>query len=137
MRRHVNECKLFSIPTFNDERGMLSVLEGEGFVPFVIRRVFYVYGLKGKLERGDHAHRNTEEFIVCLNGSLSVYLNDGKNASEFILDNPSMGLYIPPLIWSRQKASSPESIYVVLASSHHDKTEAIYDRNEFEVITNG
>ena len=137
MRRHVNECKLFSIPTFNDDRGMLSVLEGEGFVPFVIRRVFYIYGLKGNFERGDHAHRKTEQFIVCLNGSLSVYLNDGKNASEFILDNPSTGLYIPPLIWSRQKASGPESIYAVLASGHYDKSETIYDRHEFEVITNG
>lgn len=112
------------------------MLEGESFVPFFIRRIFYVYNMKKNVERGGHAHRTVEQFIVCLNGSLSIYLSDGRNELKYILISPSEGLYIPSLIWSRQESLSPETIYVVLASDHYNNAEYINDFEEFKVIAN-
>jgi dTDP-4-dehydrorhamnose 3,5-epimerase-like enzyme len=134
MKSRLDKCRLFQIPTFHDNRGALSVLEGETFVPFMIRRIFYIYNVSQNVERGGHAHRTSEQFIVCFNGSVAIYLSDGKNEMKYILTNPTEGLYMPPLIWSRQEPLSSETIYVVLSSDHYNSDEYINNLDEYRMI---
>ena len=71
------EIKIVRIPKIEDPRGNLSVIEHE-VVPFDIKRVYYLYDVPAGAERGGHAHKKLQQFLVALAGSFDVVLNDGK-----------------------------------------------------------
>ena len=67
---------LKSLEIFRDENGTLSTLNKN--LGFAAKRFFYVTGVK-KLEwRGDHAHRNNKQILVCVKGKILVLLDDGE-----------------------------------------------------------
>jgi UDP-2-acetamido-3-amino-2,3-dideoxy-glucuronate N-acetyltransferase len=119
------------LPLFVDLRGSLAVGEFPQQVPFVPRRYFIVFDVPGKDVRGEHAHRRCHQFLVCLRGSLSVVLDDGKSSEEIVLDRPSIGLYLPPMIWAVQYRYSADALLLVFASDPYDAGDYIRDYDEF------
>ena len=73
----LGRARLVPIPTVGDDRGCLSVVEAGQTAPFPIRRVFYMHGMTA--ERGGHAHRDTDQLVVCVSGSLRLDLTDGRD----------------------------------------------------------
>lgn len=119
------------LPVFADLRGSLSVGEFPKQVPFVPKRYFIVFDVPGKDVRGEHAHRRCHQFLVCLRGSLSIVLDDGKSSEEIALDRPSIGLYLPPMIWAVQYRYSADALLLVFASDPYDAGDYIRDYDEF------
>lgn len=48
-------------------------------INFSISKCFYINELNSLLSRGNHSNNNASEILVCLCGSFSVKLHDGKN----------------------------------------------------------
>jgi acetyltransferase-like isoleucine patch superfamily enzyme/dTDP-4-dehydrorhamnose 3,5-epimerase-like enzyme len=119
------------LPVFADLRGSLSVGEFPQQVPFVPKRYFIVFDVPGKDVRGEHAHRRCRQFLVCLRGSLSIVVDDGKSSEEIALDRPSIGLYLPPMVWAVQYRYSADALLLVFASDPYDATDYIRDYDEF------
>jgi len=119
------------LPVFADLRGSLSVGEFPQQVPFVPKRYFIVFDVPGKDVRGEHAHRRCHQFLVCLRGSLSVVVDDGKSSEEITLDRPSIGLHLPPMVWAVQYRYSADALLLVFASDPYDATDYIRDYDEF------
>ena len=44
---------------------------------FAPKRVFYVTGVPAGDERGHHAHYETQQLLICVQGKISVHLYDG------------------------------------------------------------
>jgi len=114
-----------------DLRGNLAACDFLEHLPFVPRRFFTVYNVPGKDVRGEHAHRQCHQFLVCMNGSLSILLDDGEQREELQLDRPSLGLYIPPMVWSVQYRYSPDGVLLVVASDPYNPADYIRDYEEF------
>jgi UDP-2-acetamido-3-amino-2,3-dideoxy-glucuronate N-acetyltransferase len=123
------------LPHAEDLRGSLSFGEIGAHVPFPVRRYFVVYGVAGKEVRGEHAHRNLHQFLVCLHGSCHIVVDDGKTREEYALDHPTIGLYVPPMIWSTQYKHAEDTVLLVLASEPYDASEYIRDYSEFLRLT--
>ena len=103
-----------------DSRGSLTVGEVPSEVPFQPQRYFAVYDVPSKEIRGEHAHKECEQFLLCLNGSCRVLLDDSKTSCEVILDSPDIGVYMPPMIWGTQYMYSRDvSAIHVLSSPYH------------------
>jgi acetyltransferase-like isoleucine patch superfamily enzyme/dTDP-4-dehydrorhamnose 3,5-epimerase-like enzyme len=119
------------LPVFADLRGSLSVGDFPQQVPFVPKRYFIVFDVPGKDVRGEHAHRRCHQFLVCLRGSLSVVVDDGKSSEEIALDRPSVGLYLPPMVWAVQYRYSADALLLVFASDPYDAGDYIRDYDEF------
>jgi UDP-2-acetamido-3-amino-2,3-dideoxy-glucuronate N-acetyltransferase len=119
------------LPVFADLRGSLSVGQFPEQVPFVPKRYFIVFDVPGKDVRGEHAHRRCHQFLVCLRGSLSVVVDDGKSSEEIALDRPSIGLYLPPMVWAVQYRYSADAMLLVFASDPYDAGDYIRDYDEF------
>ena len=81
--------------------------------------------------RGAHAHRTTEQFLVCVKGSVTIGVDDGRGSEEVVLKSPGAGLYIPPNIWATQQNYSPDAVLMVLSSDAYDPEEYIKDYDEF------
>lgn len=122
---------LYSIPSFSDIRGDLSVLEFQKLLPFPIKRIFYTYGVDSTEVRGEHAHKTCEQFLIAIHGSLHVIVDDGEKREEYLLDTPTRGLHLPSGCWGIQYKHSPDCVLLVLASEEYDKNDYIRDYNEF------
>jgi UDP-2-acetamido-3-amino-2,3-dideoxy-glucuronate N-acetyltransferase len=125
------------LPTFADLRGSLSVGEFLQQIPFVPKRYFVVYDVPGKDVRGEHAHRRCRQFLICLRGSLSVVVDDGSSSEEIVLDQPSVALYLPPMVWAVQYRYSTDALLLVFASEHYDAADYIRDYDEFLSVIGG
>ncbi|MCF6218698.1 MAG: WxcM-like domain-containing protein [Gammaproteobacteria bacterium] len=122
---------LHDIPVVNDLRGSLSFAESPQHLPFVPKRYFTVFDVPGKEVRGEHAHRTIHQFLICVKGSCSVVVDNGYGRSEVLLDKPSKGLHIPPMLWGIQYQYSSDAVLLVLASDIYDADEYIRDYDEF------
>ncbi|WP_279342329.1 WxcM-like domain-containing protein [Geotalea sp. SG265] len=122
---------LHRLPLVNDLRGSLSFGEYDKHLPFSPKRYFIVYNVPSTEVRGEHAHRHLHQFLVCVKGSCSVVVDDGRNSEELRLDNPSIGLHIPPLVWAIQYKYSSDALLLVLASDVYQADDYIRDYDEF------
>ncbi len=119
--------KRINFNDLGDERGKLVVVEGNSAVPFTIERVFYMYGSDATVVRGKHANINSEFVFVNVAGSSRIMMTDGKEKEIVELTKPMEGLYLPRMIWKEMYDFSPDSVLLVLASSHYDDKEYIRD----------
>ena len=119
------------LPMFTDLRGSLSAGEFLQQLPFVPKRYFVVFDVPGKDVRGEHAHRQCYQFLVCVRGSLAVVVDDGTSSEEIALDEPNLGLFLPPMIWAVQYKYSADALLLVFASDHYDPDDYIRDYDEF------
>jgi UDP-2-acetamido-3-amino-2,3-dideoxy-glucuronate N-acetyltransferase len=114
-----------------DLRGSLAAAEYPAHLPFLPRRYFIVFNVPGKDVRGEHAHRQCHQFLVCVRGSVSVVVDDGSASEETVLDRPEIGLYVPPMTWAVQYRYSADAVLLVLASDPYDPADYIRDYDEF------
>ncbi len=124
-------CRSFQFKEFGDERGKLVVVEGEIDIPFVINRIFYIYGSDASVIRGKHANRRSEFILINVAGTSKVKIDNGTEQDIIVLDEPNMGIYLPQMVWKDMYDFSKDSILLVLASEHYDETEYIRDYGEF------
>ncbi len=127
----VSGVQLHRLPSAADMRGLLSYAEVGKHVPFDIKRFFLVYGVANQEVRGEHAHRTLHQFLICVHGRCNVVTDDGDNRQEFMLDDPTIGLHVPPMVWAVQYKHSSEAVLLVLASQPYDPGDYIRDYSEF------
>lgn len=127
----VRGVQLHEFPVFDDMRGSLSVGEFERQVPFAPKRYFLVYSVPSAEVRGEHAHRECHQFLICLRGSCSVMADDGAQRQEWRLNAPNLGIYLPPMTWGVQYRYSADAILLVFASHQYDGADYIRDYDLF------
>jgi UDP-2-acetamido-3-amino-2,3-dideoxy-glucuronate N-acetyltransferase len=127
----VSGAKLLSFPLVEDLRGKLTFAEYEQHIPFQPKRYFIQFDVPNTEIRGENAHKTQEQILICLKGSCSVMLDDGKNRDEIVLDCPNTGLYIPKMVWAAEYRYSDDAILLVLASDIYDASDYIRDYDEY------
>jgi acetyltransferase-like isoleucine patch superfamily enzyme len=127
----VGGARLIRLTLAQDLRGSLAASELSRDLPFVPQRFFVVYRVPTTETRGEHAHKSCHQFLICLSGSVVVMVDDGTNRAQALLDNPGLGLYMPPMVWGTQYQHSPDAILAVLASDPYDSDDYIRDYDEF------
>lgn len=127
----VSESALYLMRKVTDPRGSLTVGEVPTEVPFDPKRYFVVYGVPSSELRGEHAHKECEQFLLCLSGSVRVLLDDGESRCEVILDRPEMGVYMPSMIWGTQYQYSRDAVLLVFASMPYSADDYIRQYEEF------
>lgn len=115
------------------ELGYLTVVENSK-LPFEIKRVYWTYFTPDSVVRGHHAHLCLQQLIVSVSGTILMTLEDlDGTVSEFRLDSPNIGLYIPKLIWRTIKMSH-NAVLLCLASQEYDENDYIRDYSDFEIL---
>ena len=127
----INKCKIIELPKILDARGNLSFVENNMYIPFEIKRTYWLYDVPGGESRGGHAYKENEEFVIALSGSFDVILDDGKDKKTYHLNRSYYGLYIPKGIWREMKNFSTNSLALEFASTAYNPGDYIRDYNEF------
>lgn len=128
----IDTCKIIELPKITDPRGNLSIVEQTKQIPFIIKRVHWVYDVPGGYDRGGHAYKETEEFIVALSGSFDVVVDDGEKKEIFQLNRSYFGLYVPKGLWRTMTNFSTNSLALVLSSTKYDEKDYVSDYEEYK-----
>jgi acetyltransferase-like isoleucine patch superfamily enzyme/dTDP-4-dehydrorhamnose 3,5-epimerase-like enzyme len=127
----VRNAKVIDLPHVQDLRGDLVFGEVDRHLPFTPKRVFSVFGVPSPEIRGEHAHRECHQLLICVSGSVAVMVDDGRDRDTVTLDRPNLALHIPPMIWASQYHYSPDATLVVLASDVYDAADYIREYEQF------
>lgn len=100
-------------------------------LPFIPLRYFITFEIPTQATRGEHAHRTCHQFLVCVRGRCCVRVNDGIHEEEVLLNRPTLGIYVPPMVWAVEYKHSFDSALMVFASHHYDPDDYIRDYDEF------
>ncbi|MDR0437146.1 MAG: FdtA/QdtA family cupin domain-containing protein [Bacteroidales bacterium] len=122
---------LIELPKIIDNRGNLSVVQNHKEIPFDIQRVYWLYEVPTGELRGGHAHKDLQQVLIALHGSLAVTVDDGHSRQTFMLDKPNQGLYIGSNIWREMSDFSEGAVCMVLASKPYDPTGYVRNYDEF------
>lgn len=126
-----DQYKMFKFKDLGDERGNLVVVEGEKDIPFLIKRVFYMYGSDDSVIRGSHANRKTQFVLINICGSSSIKVDNGFESEVVKLDEPRVGIYLSTMLWKEMYDFSEDSILLVLASEYYDSQEYIRSYEQY------
>ena len=124
-------CKIMELPKIADARGNLSIIEQFRQIPFEIKRVHWIYDVPGGMNRGGHAYKNTDEYIVALSGSFDVEIDNGHSKETYALNRSYYGLYVPKGMWRTMTNFSTNSLALVLSSTDYDEQDYIMNYEEF------
>lgn len=133
---NLSDCSIIQLPKIADPRGNLSIIEQIKNIPFEIKRVHWVYDVPGGMNRGGHAFKETDEFIVALSGSFDVEVEDGFEKKSFPLNRSYYGLYVPKGMWRTMTNFSTNSLALVLSSTDYDEHDYIMDYDEYKLWVN-
>ena len=115
-----------------DERGKLTICEGEKDIPFIPKLIFYIYDTAAGVVRGQHANRITDFVLINVAGTSKVKVLDGKgNEIIYSLNRPNTGIYIPHMVWKEMYDFSEDSVLLCLASENYMPDEYIRNYEEF------
>ena len=129
-------AQLIKLTSAEDLRGSLTAMEFASDLPFIPQRLFTVFNVPTANVRGEHAHRTCHQLLVPFAGSLRVMIDDGTSRADVRLDDPGIGLHVPPLVWGTQYGHAPGTVLGVLASERYDSDEYIRSYEEFvEVVS--
>lgn len=125
--------KWIDFPCHGDDRGRLVALEigREKQIPFDVKRVYYIYHTQAGVSRGFHAHKALKQVAICVSGSCTMVLDDGKERESVLMDCPSRGLLIESMMWREMHDFSEDCVLLVLASEHYDESDYIRDYQDF------
>jgi len=127
----VYDCTIIELDRHHLEKGNISVVENGTTVPFLVKRVYYLYDIPGGESRGGHAHKELCQLIVAASGSFCVTLDDGNVKRSFLLNRPYQGLLVVPGIWRTLDDFSSGSVCLVLASHEYDEKDYIRKYGSF------
>lgn len=131
IKTSVKNVNLHRLPLVTDLRGSLSVGEIGQHIPFAVERYFLVFDVPSAETRGEHAHHQCHQFLICVAGSVAVVADDGKNRQEFLLNRPNQGVHLPPMTWGTQYKYSKDAVLLVLASHHYSSADYIRNYDDF------
>ncbi len=127
--------QLVHIPKVEDDC-LLCFAQTPDQIPFDIKRVYYISQGKADLPRGHHAHHKTRQILFCIQGKVTIIVDDGQKREEVILDQPHVGIMLDPMIWHEMTNINEETILLVLASEVYDESDYIRDYQQFKSLTN-
>jgi acetyltransferase-like isoleucine patch superfamily enzyme len=127
----VSGVELVRVPLMKDMRGNLIALEVGRGLPFVPRRCFMILDVPSKEIRGEHAHRDCAQLLICVRGSVVVLCDDGRKRQELVLDDLTLGLHLKPMIWGAQYKYTSDAMLLVFASHAYDPDDYIRDYEQF------
>lgn len=133
----IKDSKIINLPKIADRRGNLSIIEQFKQIPFEIKRTYWIYDVPGGCDRGGHAYKENQEFIVALSGAFDVELDDGKEKKTYSLNRSYSGLFVPKGMWRKMTNFSTNSLALVLSSTEYDVNDYIMDYEEFILWSKG
>ena len=118
-----NFAQILTLPEFVAD-GSLSVVDN--VLPFEIKRVFWIYDSDG-FERGKHRHKKTKQALIALSGEIMIYMDNGVEQKDILLNKRNECLIVEPEDWHTMKFYN-KGVLLVLASEAYNKDDYMAEK---------
>ena len=82
--------------------------------------------------RGEHAHKQCSQLLMCAAGKVLVTCDDGFKKSEYLLNGMHIALLIPPGIWATQEYLTNDALLIVVCDRDYESEDYIRDYSEYK-----
>lgn len=128
----IKNVKMVDFNVINDSRGSMIPIEYPRQLEFPLKRIYYIYDVNKDERRGFHSHNDLEQVLIAVNGSIKILVKTPEEEEVVVLDDPSKGLYIGPMVWREMYDFSNKAVLLVLASHEYDESDYIRNYDEYE-----
>lgn len=108
---------LINLSKISDLRGNLTFIQYPDHIPFEIKKVQWIYDVPSGRNRKGYASKTSKEVIVCLSGSVEVYVINNQNEESYVLSRPYLALVVPKLNWRQLRNFSTNAVVLILNES--------------------
>ena len=108
--------------------GTLSALNKN--LGFSAKRFFYVSDVEKHGWRGDHAHRQNKQLLVCVKGEILILLDNGKETKGKTLKEGQY-VFVDNMVWDKQQYLTGEDILLCICSDEYDEKDDIKNYEQF------
>jgi UDP-2-acetamido-3-amino-2,3-dideoxy-glucuronate N-acetyltransferase len=123
--------EIHALSKFVDERGTLSVLEFQKEIGFTAARLFIIGDTPKNQVRGNHAHRQSTQVFLWLEGEIELTFKSKTKQTTHTLSSANNVYLCPPGIWGIQKFIVPGSKLLVLSDFSYDVDDYIANYDDF------
>ena len=128
--------ELINLQVINDDC-VMCVAEHPKQIPFPIKRVYYMVQSAPDLPRGYHTHKKLDQVFFCIQGSMKMVLDDGKNREEVVLNKPDVGIRLKPMVWHEMHDIKEDTIMLIFASDFYQESDYIRSYKDFAEALHG
>jgi dTDP-4-dehydrorhamnose 3,5-epimerase-like enzyme len=126
MKPTLDQLIVVDLPQFRESRGLLVPVEFSEFVPFAVKRMFWISDVPAGGVRGGHAHKHCHQFAICITGRVAIEAFDGRTKRTIELA-AGQALHIKPGIFTTERFIVPASILSVLCDRPYEPTDYLYE----------
>ena len=126
----IDDCHIFDIRKYSDNRRILSAVEGGIDLPFE-KNGFITCTWYHKL-RMEPMLTNNWSNLWATSSSVHITIDDGRNKKTFVPDKPWKGLCLAPWLWRYLDNFSCGAVCMVLASDRYNADDYIREYKEFK-----
>ena len=130
----MKNIETFTFEENKDSYGSLVPIEAEKDIPFSVKRIYYIYNVQENMRRGFHSHVELHQMLICVSGSVKILTKTPFEEEITVLNNPSKGLYIGPMVWREMYDFSEGAVLLVLASEWYTLSDYIRDYSQYEKL---
>lgn len=123
-----------SIPTFRDERGILIPCNFNETIMWEPKRFFFVSDVPAGTMRGAHAHKENNQALFCLSGSIrifSMFLYNGAFCSCYNTLKTGNWIFHPAKEWAEIEFVEEGSSMLSLCSHEYDEADYLRTKQEW------
>lgn len=128
----VTNTSLIQLNSYDDNYGSLIAVEESDTIPFEIKRVYYIFDVEDGRRRGFHSHRQLQQALVCVHGSVKILIKTPFQEEIVTLDNPRQALLVGPMVWREMYDFTPDAVLLVFASEHYCVEDYIRNYEQYE-----
>jgi len=100
-------------------------------LPFIPKRVFTITGVPVGTTRGGHAHKFCKQFILCVEGQVTIDVSTEQIMYTSFL-TPGMSLLLDEMTWLDGITFNAEgTVVAVFCSNEYDASDYIHDKDEY------
>ena len=118
--KQLDELTIFQFPQMLKENCGMFIIEDLSSLEHEVKRIFIV-SPDCESTRGDHAHLDCWQTLVCIRGSINVIVDDGIQKKKFILSEYGTAISVPPGFWCSQHYSTLSALMVLCSHLYNEK----------------
>ncbi len=115
----------------SDSRGSLFFGEFGKQIPFEVKRFFSIYNVLSGESRGNHAHKECKQSIMCFSGKVDIVCDNGITRAKYHLNKKNKCINLESKIWTSLYNFSDDAVVVVFASDYYEEADYLRDYEDF------
>lgn len=130
----IDSIQTFAFQQIAEEDCFMWVVNDLDLLPHPVKRIFFI-SPDIKMTKGNHAHLDCWQTLVCVKGQVNILSDDGANKKSFSLLSYGDAVTVPPGIWCSQEYQACSSI-MVMCSHPYNEDDYIRDYEQFITYRN-